>query len=212
MHIPKIFKQENSEELLRLIATFPLATLFIETDGDLSAHHLPFKFIETADNSNDVSYLEGHIALANPLYSGTNSPASVLLVFHGPDGYVSPSYYPSKGLDPKVVPTWNYMAVHVQGELTFITDDVWKLGMLERMTNKMEVAVESEWRVSDAPTDYIAKQLKGIVGVKIEIKSMVGKWKLSQNKSTENTQGVIKSLEKQDDTRVLAEEMQKLER
>jgi len=132
-----------------------------------------------------------------------------LLVFQGPNGYVSPSYYPSKELDPKVVPTWNYMAVHIQGELTFITDDEWKLGMLERMTNKMEASIDSDWQVSDAPSGYIARQLKGIVGVKIEIKSMVGKWKLSQNKSTENTQGVIKNLERQDNTKVLAKEMKK---
>jgi len=208
LYTPSSFQQEDINECKKLIANSPLATVVALNDNQIQAHHLPLKWVET---DSEEHLLEGHIAIANPLHKQVMSGSPVLVIFHGPDAYVSPSWYPSKAKNPKVVPTWNYMTVHVRGEINFIQDAAWKLGMLERITNKMESKVSESWKISDAPSDYIQKQLNGIIGIKVGVDSIEGKWKLSQNKSIEDRKGVIEGLSEEGDTE-LTLEMEKLNR
>jgi len=138
--------------------------------------------------------LKGHIAKANPLWKSADHNTATLAVFQGENCYISPNLYPSKLDDGKVVPTWNYIAVHVKGHIRFIYENEWKLHFLKQLTGQHEKSQAKPWSVSDAPKDYTDKLLSGIVGFEIEIESLVGKWKVSQNQSDKNKQGIIEGL------------------
>ena len=132
--------------------------------------------------------LEGHLARPNPQWK--NGPVDAMAIFAMGDTYVSPSWYPSKATDPRVVPTWNYEVVHVHGRLTVHDDPAWLDPFLRRLTARHD----DTWTVDDAPPDHIAKLLKGIVGVSLEITRVEGKAKLSQNRSDEDRAGVAAAL------------------
>jgi transcriptional regulator len=191
MYTPKKFKQSDELELVKLIADYPFATLVCVTEYGIEANHIPFLL---SQNKNNGHQLKGHIARVNPLWKTVCDSSSVLAIFHGPQSYISPGFYPTKKEHGKVVPTWNYMTVHVKGEITFIHDAEWKLKMLSDLTNALEIDESSPWKVSDAPEGYIEKQLGGIVGLEIDINSLEGQWKLSQNQPANNRFGVIKGL------------------
>ena len=137
-------------------------------------------------------FLQGHIAKANPLWKTT--PKEVLVIFTGPDSYISPSYYSSKQVDGKAVPTWNYVAVHIKGSLRFIHDAHWCLNLVSRLSTQHEQERDKPWSVSDAPQEYIEKMLSAVVGLEIEVNSLVCKVKASQNQTSENKQGVVSGL------------------
>jgi len=118
----------------------------------------------------------------------------VLAIFHGPNGYVSPNYYPTKQEHGKVVPTWNYVAVHVRGELAFIHEDEWKLEMLNKLTAQHESQQKNPWSVKDAPREFTQSLLGAIVGFEIKVTAMEGKWKAGQNQPNKNRQGTIDGL------------------
>ena len=146
------------------------------------------------DENLSSQKLLGHIAKANPL-SNAESPVQVLVIFQGEQTYISPNWYPTKQEHGKVVPTWNYSVLHIHGQLKFKNMADWKVDMLNNMTAQMEqTEVAVPWQLNDAPQDYIDKQLKGIVGIEIEIKSIEGKWKMSQNQPEKNQEGVIAGL------------------
>jgi transcriptional regulator len=123
------------------------------------------------------------------------SGSKIWVVFHGPHAYVTPTWYPSKQIDGKVVPTWNYMVVHVEGVMTLTNESSWLLQNVEDLSTHHEVLRDSQWRIHDAPEDYLTMMTRGIMGIEIEISSMAGKFKLSQNKSIEDHAGVAKGLE-----------------
>lgn len=185
------FKQDDPQKLKALIKDFPLGTLVTNTDRGLEANHLPFVLVE--DGQSWV--LLGHIAKANDLWQVLAEPADALIVFQGPSHYISPGYYPSKKETGKVVPTWNYAVVHVRGIMSFIKGESAKQEIVERLTAMMEAGRAEPWKVSDAPEDYTQRMLSAIVGIKIDVCAMEGKWKLSQNQSLANTEGVITGLE-----------------
>jgi transcriptional regulator len=189
MYTPSYFKETRIEALHGLIHDYPFATVVLHTDAGLVANHLPFEMV--GDN-----LLHGHVARGNELRQADG--AEVLLIFRGPDGYISPNWYPSKHETGREVPTWNYAVVHVHGRLRVVEDAVWLRKLLETLTDRHESGLPAPWKVSDAPEDHIEKSLHGIVGLEIAIDHIEGKFKLSQNHPEANRLGVIHGLRQRD--------------
>ena len=190
MHTPKTFAQTDTKQLRALITQYPFGTLMTHSDAGLEASHIPFVLAQ----SQGKDYLHGHIARANPLWKTLPDSCDVLVVFHGPHHYISPNYYPTKHDTGKGVPTWNYVVAHVKGTMSFIHDPQWNLTMLDRLTQHNEASQPNPWTLSDSPDGYIQKMLPAIVGLNINITSITGQWKLSQNQPEHNRQGVIAGL------------------
>jgi len=186
MYVPEHFIEDDQESLCRLIRQNPLATLVVNGKDGLLANHIPL-FVQ-ADEQKGL-FLQGHIARANSLWKEADE-ATVLAIFHGPQAYISPNWYPSKKEHGKVVPTWNYQVVHAHGTVSFIHDEQWKLAFLNKLTNQQESAQQTPWTVADAPERYTRGMLRAIVGFEIEVSEWVGKFKTSQNKSLEDRQGI----------------------
>ena len=192
VHIPSAFKENHLESLYQLIEDYPLWTLVSSVASKLDANHIPF-YLNKA-NVGSVT-LQSHIAKANNLWRQCCDGQSILLVFHGPNAYISPNFYPSKQQNAKVVPTWNYAVVHVRGRIYFKHDSKWILQLLEKISDIHESnSQDTPWSVSDAPADFIAKLIKAVVGLEIEIDDIVGNFKLSQNKTDIDYQGVSDTL------------------
>ena len=183
-----------------MIRKHPLATVVINTSAGLCAHHIPLRLIRKS--ATDI-VLQGHIAHANPLWK--ESADDVLAIFQGANGYISPHWYPTKKEHGRVVPTWNYVAVHASGLIQFIHERHWKINFLQALTSEHESNQETPWAISDAPEAFIDQQLSSIVGFEIAVYSLNGKWKLSQNQVARNKQGAIDGLSK--DAKELAEVM-----
>ena len=189
MVIRKIFDEYDHDKIKAIITANPLAAVVSYSDAGLEANHIPLLLTESSEKK---LILQGHIAKANPLWKIT--PKDVLVIFSGPDSYISPSYYPSKQIDGKAVPTWNYVAVHIQGSLRFIHDAEWCLDLVSRLSDQHEHNRSNPWSVSDAPQEYIDKMLSAVVGIEIEVESLVCKAKTSQNQTAENKNGVVNGL------------------
>ncbi len=191
MYLPRPFRQDDESEVRRLLATHPLAELVCWTGHDLVASPLPL-LLDLAPGEHGA--LLGHVARANDLWRTLDPEVEALAVFRGPDAYVSPSLYPSKATDGKVVPTWNYATVHVRGRVVVHDDAAWKLDLVRRLTDAHETGRGVPWSVADAPADFVAAQLGAIVGLELRITSITAKWKLSQNRPLADTEGVVAGL------------------
>lgn len=194
MYQPAAFRETDPDAIRALIAEFPLATLVtIGADGTPTADHVPFLH----DRSRGVhGTLVGHVARANPVWR-TAGPA--LAIFHGPDAYISPAWYPSKLPDPQVVPTWNYAVVHAHGTLRSVDDPGTLLGIVGALTHRHEGqraarSGDEPWRIEDAPDAYIQRMLRAIVGIELEITRVEAKSKFSQNRPDEDRAGVAAGL------------------
>jgi transcriptional regulator len=190
MYLPAHFKEQRPEAVAQCMHDHPFATLVIGTGDGPLANHLPMLFDAAANK------LVGHVARANPLWQAYAPGTSALAIFSGAQGYVSPSWYPSKRESGKVVPTWNYVVVHVQGTLEFIHDAAWLRAFVGRLTQRFEGGREAPWSVDDAPADFIGQMTRAIVGVELHIAKMEGKFKLSQNRSRPDREGTIEGLER----------------
>ena len=190
MYIPKRFAEPETPELHRFIDAHPFATLVTGNDG-LYATHLPL--VLRADDG-PFGTLEGHVARANPHQARIGIDTAALVIFAGEQTHITPTWYPSKLTDARVVPTWNYVAVHAYGTVNRIEDAAFLHAHVERLTVRHEAARGSEWRTDDPPADYVAQQLKAIVGVEVRIALLEGKWKMSQNRSEADVDGVIEGL------------------
>ncbi|TVO33079.1 FMN-binding negative transcriptional regulator [Vibrio algivorus] len=199
MHNIKIHQQNDKEELKQVIRSYPFATLVMNTQAGLEVDHLPV----ILNHVNGIDVLQGHIAKANSLWKAFENDQSVTVIFHGPNCYISPNYYPTKKENGRAVPTWNYVVVHVKGTIKAIHDSEWKLNLLGNLTTQHEAEQSEPWSMADAPTQYIEKMLPAIVGVEITIESISGKWKVSQDKPAVNQQGVIDNLSKSRDIQSL---------
>ena len=188
MYIRSVFSENKAESLFACMQQNPLAMLAINGDPFPQVFHLPL----LASQQKTGLLLRGHIAKSNPLLDHNGS--SLICVFNGPDAYISPSFYETKKQDPKVVPTWNYVTVQVQGKLILHDSQDWKLNLLNDLTIANESQLERPWQVTDAPADYIEKMCRAIIGVEIEIVDIKGKWKVSQNQPAVNKASVIASL------------------
>jgi transcriptional regulator len=186
MYSPSHFDETRPELLRGLIAQYPLGTVITHGAAGLGADHIPFELCAPADDA-PFGVLRAHVARANPLW---RQGGDAMVVFQGPSAYVSPALYEDKPLTGKVVPTWNYMAVHAHGTLRAIEDPVWILALLERLTATHEAARAMPWSVHDAPREFIDKLLQAIVGIEIPVQRMQGKWKLSQNRSQRDQDAV----------------------
>ena len=191
MYIPQHFAQDDVAEMHALMRSHPLATLISHGADGLNANHLPLLLSE--------GKLQGHVARANPVWRDGAVIGEVLVIFHGHDSYISPSGYATKAEHGKVVPTWNYAAVHAYGELRAIDDRDWVFRQISALTTSNEAALPQPWAVSDAPADYIDKMLGAVVGIEISITRLLGKWKVSQNQPAENRASLIAALEKSGD-------------
>lgn len=185
------FREERIDVLHALMRVHPLAALVSIRDGVPEADHLPLLFDpEPAPHGA----LLGHVARGNPLARGVAAGSEVLAVFQGPQAYVTPSWYPGKREHGKVVPTWNYAVVHAYGVLNMHEDRDWLHAMVSRLTLRHEAPRAQPWAVDDAPADYVERMLGAIVGIEIRLTRVIGKWKVSQNRSAADRAGVAAAL------------------
>ena len=156
------------------------------------ANHIP---VETLSDPAPLGTIRGHIAKANPLWKEYREGSEALLVFQGPQAYISPSFYPSKKVTGEVVPTWDYAVVHARGALKFEQDAAWMRALVSRLTEGHEQSRQQPWKMEDAPPPYIERMLSMIVGFELCIAKLTGKFKLSQNHTRANRGGVVQGLE-----------------
>jgi transcriptional regulator len=191
MYLPPAFREDRIEAQHELIRLNPLGLLTTAGAGGLAATPLPFlAYPEEGANGT----LRAHMARANPHWRDLQGGAECLVVFMGPQGYVTPSWYPTKRETQKVVPTWNYVTVQAWGKPRLVEDAAWLRRQIDDLTHAQEDARPEPWAVGDAPEDYIAAQMKAIVGIEIPIDRIEGKWKLSQNRPQADRAGVIAGL------------------
>ena len=194
MHIPSKFKEKDLNTLCQLIEDYPLGTLITTEQGELDACHIPF-YINRPESRKMT--LQSHIARANSIWRDCQDGQKILLIFYGPNAYISPNFYPSKEVTGKAVPTWNYSVVHVRGRLYFKHSSEWILQLLENISDLQESASqEVPWSVADAPAVFISKLINAVVGLEVEIDDMIGNFKLSQNKDEHDYNGVLNGLKK----------------
>ena len=192
MYIPEHFDEPRVEVLHELIRARPLSTLVTLSSGGLDANHIP---LHLSNDPAPLGTLRGHVARANPMWSDLANGVEALAIFHGPDAYITPSWYPTKAETGKAVPTWNYVVAHAYGPLRVIDDASWVRAQLEVLTAHNEAAFAEPWNVSDAPRDFIDQLVGAIVGIEIVIRRLSGKWKSSQNQPPQNQAGVIRGLQ-----------------
>ena len=190
MYLPPAFQEDRVEVKHGLIRASPLGLLIRCGDDGPLADLIPF--ILYADEG-ERGTLRAHVARANPLWK-TVEQGACLIVFQGPEEYISPSWYESKRLTHKVVPTWNYATVQVRGSARVVEDSAWLRRQLDDLTASQEGRLPAPWKPADAPADFLAATMKGIVGIEIVIEDIVGKWKVSQNRSEADRQGVVDGL------------------
>lgn len=209
MYIPKAFAVGELAELHGLIEHSGVATLVCQGEQGLQASHLPLLL---APGEGEFGTLYGHFARANPQWRALAAGAEVLVVFQGAEAYVSPSFYPAKAEHGKVVPTWNYQAVHAHGRAEVFDQRERLLALVSALSDKHEQRRALPWAVSDAPADYIDGMLRAIVGFALPIRRIEGSFKLSQNKNAADFAGVRDGLaaSPRESERHLAECMQRL--
>jgi transcriptional regulator len=189
MYTPTAFR-DDPENIRAMLRAAGLATLVTATVDGPVATPLPLLF---AEDEGAHGTLYGHVARANPQWK-IPPLGEALAIFMGPDAYITPSWYPTKRETGKVVPTWNYVAVHAYGPVEFFDEPERLLAVVTRLTAKHEATREHPWAVSDAPADFIAAQLRGIVGLRIPVTRIEGKRKMSQNRPEADRRGVTAGL------------------
>lgn len=200
MYRVEAFREERIDVLHTLIRAHPLAVLVTVSSGSPEANHIPL-LIDPLPSPQGT--LRGHVARANPLWKQQHD-GEALAVFQGPQVYVTPSWYPEKRETGKVVPTWNYVVVHVRGPLIIHDDRDWLRDLVSRLTDQQEAVMPQPWAVSDAPADYLERMLGAIVGIEIPIRQIEGKWKTSQNRNDRDRSGVADGLAQSADPQVRA--------
>lgn len=200
MYCPELFAETRPEILRALIQRYPLATLVSMGGNGLEALYL-------VPGEGPQLMLQGHLARANPLWREASPDGEVLVIFQGPQHYISPSWYATKAETGKVVPTWNYAVVHAQGPLHVRNDPDWVRNQMVALTAQQENGFTPPWQVDDAPRDFTGRLIQQVVGIEIPISRWVGKWKVSQNQPLCNRDNVVAHLEqqKQPDSEAMAE-------
>ncbi|KHN62435.1 transcriptional regulator [Dickeya fangzhongdai] len=193
MHCPHAFREARQPILHALMRAHPLAMLITAGPGGLSANLIPFLLID----DGTCGTLRAHLARNNPQVNALRAVSEALVVFQGPDSYISPDWYPSKQAHGRAVPTWNYVMVQARGTPTVIDEADWLRRQVGALTHAHEHQRPRPWQVDDAPAAFVAAQLNGIVGLEIPIATLDGKWKVSQNRTPEDRQGVIDGLQRE---------------
>lgn len=192
MYIPHHFKEERVDQILSFVQHFPLATLITHGQAGITANLIPF-IIKPGTESQSLS-LSGHLSRGNRQLDDLGLGNECLLVFQGPQGYVTPGWYETKKETGKVVPTWNYTTVHIWGKPEVHDDASWLRNHVGELTNTHEAKQSTPWKVGDAPEEYVNKSLSAIIGLSIESVRIEGKMKISQNRSEEDRNGVISGM------------------
>lgn len=191
MYQPHHHREARLDLQHALIRAHPLGTLVTIGAEGLVANPVPFLL---DDLSGPLGLLRAHVARANPLWRDHDPSVAALVIFHGPQAYVTPSWYATKRESGKVVPTWNYVTVHAYGRMAVVEDRSWLLAQITALTKDMEKNRAEPWFVTDAPEPFIEATLDQIVGLEIPIDRIEGKWKLSQNRPRADRDGVISGL------------------
>jgi len=191
MYVPTQFEETRPEVLHQLIREHSLAALVTLGSGGLEANHIP---LELDPGPAPYGTLRGHVARGNPVWRDFSRDVEALAVFHGPQAYISPSWYQTKRETGKVVPTYNYVVVHAYGPMRIIEDRAWLRELVERLTNRHEAGRAEPWKVTDAPADFVEQMLGAIIGIEIPLTRLVGKWKVSQNRPPADRDGVVTGL------------------
>ena len=192
MYLPKHFEETRPETLHELIRTHPLGLLVTLNEAGLQANNVPF--VLDPDPAGGLGILRAHVARANPLWREARTDVEAMVVFQGPQAYVSPGWYPSKAEHGKVVPTWNYVTVQARGTLRAIDDADWVRAFVTRLTTRHEAVQAKPWAVTDAPPDFVDTMVRAIVGIEIPLTALTGKWTVSQNRSAADRAGVVDAL------------------
>lgn len=200
MYLPGHFEQPQPEALHALMRAHPLATVVTLSPGGINANHVPLLWSAGPD---PFGTLRGHVARANPMWNDRVPDAEALAIFQGADGYISPSWYPTKREHGQVVPTWNYAVVHAYGMLRVIEDAAWLRDLLEALVSRHEASSSAPWSMADAPQEYIERMIGSIVGFEIVISRLIGKWKVSQNQPAQNRAGVVDALLRRGDAEAI---------
>ncbi len=192
MYLPQQFAEPRIDELHRIVRENSLGMLVTNTAAGLEANHLPFLLDVDAGGAGRLT---AHVARANPVWRDARDGEQVLVVFRGAQGYISPSWYPGKHETHRRVPTWNYEVVHVHGSLHVRDDEKFVRGVVARLTRQHEADLPEPWRMGDAPQDYLAEQLRNIVGIEVRIGRLEGKRKLNQHHQPQDREGAIRGLQ-----------------
>jgi len=205
MYLPTHFSEARPDVLRAFVREHPLGLLVTQSRaGGIDANSVPF----VLDADGDApGILRAHVARANPVWKTARDDVDALVVFQGPHDYVSPAWYPSKAEHGKVVPTWNYVMVQARGALRAVDDRSWLRDFVSRLTDRHEAGRNEPWAVTDAPADFVETMLGAIVGIEITLSSLVGKWKVSQNRSAADREGVVAGLLREHGDRALAEQV-----
>ena len=201
MYQPPAFREDRPEVQHALIRAHPLGLLITAGPAGLLANLFPF--LLDADSAGQGT-LRLHMARANPQWRELEAVEECLAVFQGPQDYVTPSWYATKRETGKVVPTWNYATVHVWGKPRVMNDDAWLRQQIEDLTRSREAQRAEPWAVGDAPEDFVAMQMRAIVGVEIPVSRIEGKWKMSQNRPEADRAGVIAGFRESGDETIAA--------
>ena len=201
MHIPKHHEESRVDTLHALIQAHSLGTWVTAGNDELIANHIPFVLDATR---GDLGTLVGHVARENPVWHSFSRTVHSVVIFQGPQAYITPSWYPSKQAHGKAVPTWNYAVVHAHGLPRAIREKDWLLAHLNQLTDTHEAAQAAPWRVADAPPDFVHRLLDAIVGIEIPISRLEGKWKVSQNRPEADQRGIVAGLVARDDAQSAA--------
>ena len=190
MYIPAHFAETDVATLHQAIEDSPLGALIVASQAGLEANHVPFELDRT---KGEWGTLRCHVARSNDVWKYADG-AECLVIFEGASAYISPSLYQTKKENGKVVPTYNYVAVHAHGRIVVHEDHKWLRALVGHLTQKFEAPRPEPWKMGDAPQDYVEEMLGKIVGMEIAVTRLEGKWKMSQNRSVADRSGVVTGL------------------
>jgi transcriptional regulator len=201
MYLPELHEETDLQVLHGLIRAHPLGSWATLGDGEIIMNHVPC-VLDSAQGA--LGTLRCHVARANSVWQKFSRTVPSLIAFHGAETYISPSWYPSKQMHAKVVPTWNYVVVHAHAIPLLIEDRAQIIEHLCQLTATHEAGQTAPWQVSDAPADFIEQMSRQIVAIEMPISRIFGKWKVSQNRSLPDREGVVAGLQRQGDPRSVA--------
>jgi len=192
MYTPANFRVEDTAEMHAMMRAQPFAILVTDGSDGLTATHLPT--VLKIDGDGPLGRIECHVARPNPQWRSYAADRDALMIFQGPEAYIRPGWYPSKAEHGKVVPTWNYAAVHAYGRLEAVTDKDWLLAHVTELSAQQEAPYAAPWSTADAPANFLDMLARGIVGLRLTIGRLEGKVKMSQNRPAADRDGVVEGL------------------
>lgn len=190
MYVPEHFKLGDAAEQHALMRAYPFAALITTSDTGFEVTHLPTML----KSEGELGVVECHVSRANPHWREIAKSGRGLLIYTGPEAYITPAWYPSKHEHGKVVPTWNYAVVHAHGAAEIVDDREWLVRHVSELTDQQEAGAAVPWATTDAPGNFIEVLSRGIVGMRFVIDRLEGKAKMSQNRELPDRAGVVAGL------------------